>query len=68
MMNRAIGCGHPNYGASVRDNSRSENVSVFLKVFDKIDSNGGGSIDKQELYNALDNAGNQLRRIIFNNQ
>jgi len=44
-----------NYG--VANNASKENVDIFVAVFDKIDSDGGGSIDQDEMYQALVDAG-----------
>lgn len=36
---------------------RRDNVEIFVQVFDKIDADGGGSIDQEEMYDALTDAG-----------
>ena len=43
------------YGATC--NHRKENMDVFVAVFDKIDSDEGGTIDKDEMFEALTDAG-----------
>jgi len=43
------------YGATC--NHRKENMDVFVAVFDKIDSDGGGTIDQDEMFEALTDAG-----------
>jgi len=35
----------------------SENIETFVSIFDKIDIDGSGDIDEEELYDALGNAG-----------
>jgi len=35
----------------------SENIETFVAIFDKIDIDGSGDIDEEELYDALGNAG-----------
>ena len=34
-----------------------ENIDVFVAVFDKIDTDGGGEIDQEEMYAILEKAG-----------
>lgn len=34
-----------------------DNVDVFVTVFDKIDTDGGGSLDQEEMFEALHDAG-----------
>eukprot|EP00584_Thalassiosira_punctigera_P002575 CAMPEP_0172547490 /NCGR_PEP_ID=MMETSP1067-20121228/17012_1 /TAXON_ID=265564 ORGANISM="Thalassiosira punctigera, Strain Tpunct2005C2" /NCGR_SAMPLE_ID=MMETSP1067 /ASSEMBLY_ACC=CAM_ASM_000444 /LENGTH=934 /DNA_ID=CAMNT_0013334581 /DNA_START=324 /DNA_END=3128 /DNA_ORIENTATION=- len=41
----------------VTDDPTQENVEIFVAVFDKIDVDGGGSIDQEEMYQALVDAG-----------
>ena len=43
------------YGAT--GGTSKDNLEVFVSVFDKIDIDGGGSIDQNEMYDALSNAG-----------
>jgi len=37
-----------------------EKLDIFISIFDKIDSDGGGSIDMDEMYQALSNAGIEI--------
>jgi len=46
------------YGVS--GDARRENVEIFVAVFDKIDVDGGGSIDQDEMYEALVDAGLEI--------
>ncbi|KAL7533761.1 hypothetical protein ACHAXR_009976 [Thalassiosira sp. AJA248-18] len=43
------------YGVS--DDPTRENIEIYIAVFDKIDADGGGSIDQEEMYGALVDAG-----------
>jgi len=43
------------YGAT--GGTSKDNLEVFVSVFNKIDIDGGGSIDQNEMYDALSNAG-----------
>ena len=47
-------CEH--YGLSAGSHD-SENLEVFVAIFDQIDASGGGEIDEREMYEALVNAG-----------
>jgi Kef-type K+ transport system membrane component KefB len=49
-------CAH--YGAT--DISSKESIGVFVAIFDKIDADGGGSIDQEEMYEALADAGLEI--------
>ena len=41
----------------ITDDPSADNVETFVAVFDKIDTDGGGSLDQEEMYDALIGAG-----------